>query len=326
MTDQKQSPWQAFASLNWYDETIKFTYNFVAKTSELLLTAGVVISSANFLTDGAIMQDNTPLSIAWAWAQALAIDSSLGIVFVNGFQAFRARDHIKGSLFFLLAFILASVAGLLTHFDALSHAVGLPVTDKSISGIIPLWILTAMRAIAVIGYLLMSRLKNHSFNQPKDDQAVPTQTPATTSLPTQPALIDYDQLAQAIVTLMQQANTDLSTNVNVETEPLVLPQPIPLALETPSRVAAGQRLKLVSLLRLGDQNQQGEKDADARIIQAYQEIKAEREVTGNQKPISARDLATRANVRRSTCSSWLKGHDGSQQPASVQEIFSESMS
>ena len=52
MSAQDQTPIHTFASLHWYDETIKFIFNFVAKTSELLLAAGVVISSANFLTDG----------------------------------------------------------------------------------------------------------------------------------------------------------------------------------------------------------------------------------------------------------------------------------
>lgn len=90
---------QTFATLHWYDETIKFIFNFVAKTSELLLAAGIVVSSANFLTDGAIMPDPSPLSVAWAWAQALAIDSSLGIVFVNGFQSARDHDKLKAILY-----------------------------------------------------------------------------------------------------------------------------------------------------------------------------------------------------------------------------------
>ncbi len=109
MSSQNRPRIDMFASLQWYDETIKFIFNFVAKTSELLLAAGVVVNSANFLTDGMIMQDHTPLSIAWAWAQALAIDSSLGIVFVNGFQAARERDKIKAVIYFTLTAMLATV-------------------------------------------------------------------------------------------------------------------------------------------------------------------------------------------------------------------------
>lgn len=169
MSSQNRPHIDMFASLRWYDETIKFIFNFVAKTSELLLATGVVVSSANFLTDGMIMQDHSPLSIAWAWAQALAIDSSLGIVFVNGFQATRERDKIKAIIYFTLTAMLATVAGLLTHFDALAHATGLPVTSRSISGIIPLWLLTGLRAVAVIGFLLVSRLKNVSFSKSHDE-------------------------------------------------------------------------------------------------------------------------------------------------------------
>lgn len=129
MSDQSNTcpQWlRSFASLNWYEETIKFIFNFVTRTSELLLAAGIVISTANFLTDGDVMGHNRSLSDAWSWAQALAIDSSLGIVFLNAFQAVREREKVKAVIFFTLTALLASVAGLITHFDAYSHASGLP--------------------------------------------------------------------------------------------------------------------------------------------------------------------------------------------------------
>ncbi|GCE20923.1 hypothetical protein [Dictyobacter kobayashii] len=131
MKDQ-QTRLQAFASLSWYEETIKFIFNFITKTSELLLAAGIVMSTANFLTDGDIMSQNKPLSDAWSWAQAIAIDSSLGIVFMNAFQAVREREKIKAIIFFTLAGLLATVAGLITHFDALAHAAGLPVIKDGV--------------------------------------------------------------------------------------------------------------------------------------------------------------------------------------------------
>ncbi|HYU71732.1 MAG TPA: hypothetical protein VEL31_03540 [Ktedonobacteraceae bacterium] len=144
--------------MGWYEEAIQFVFNFVTKTSELLLAAGIVISTANFLTDSAVMSHNTALADAWSWAQALAIDSSLGMVFMNAFQFLRERDNIKAVIFFTLTALLAAVAGFITHFDAPGHATGLPVTDARISGIIPVWIMTALRAVAVIGFLLASRL------------------------------------------------------------------------------------------------------------------------------------------------------------------------
>ncbi len=192
---------RSFATLDWYEETIRFIFNFVAKTSELLLAAGIIVSTANFLTDGDIMSHNKSLSDAWSWAQALAIDSSLGIVFMNAFVAVREREKIKAAVYITLTVLLATVAGLITHFDAYSHASGLPVTDKSVSGVIPLWIMTALRAVAVIGFLLASRLKNISFNELRRELAHEPQPE-----PTVPQ-IDYNALATALIGAMQQAGT-----------------------------------------------------------------------------------------------------------------------
>ena len=74
MTQHNHSRLDAFVSLVWYDTLLRFITNFIAKTSELLLAAGLVVSSANFLTDGTILGTTTPASQAWAWSQALAID------------------------------------------------------------------------------------------------------------------------------------------------------------------------------------------------------------------------------------------------------------
>jgi hypothetical protein len=205
----KRRQWlRSFASLDWYEETIKFIFNFVTKTSELLLAAGIVISTANFLTDGDVMSHNKVLSDAWSWAQALAIDSSLGIVFINAFVAAREREKIKAVVFIALTVLLATVAGLITHFDALAHATGLPVSDKSISGVVPLWIMTALRAFAVIGFLLASRLKHISLNELGRELAQKQELEQVKSREQQQepvALsIDYDALAAAFVGVMQQ--------------------------------------------------------------------------------------------------------------------------
>ena len=203
--------WQwlrSFASLNWYEETIKFIFSFVTKTSELLLAVGIVISTANFLTDGDVMIHDKVLSDAWSWAQALAIDSSLGVVFFNAFEAVREREKVKAVIFFTLTALLASVAGLITHFDAYSHASGLPITDKSVSGFIPLWVMTALRAVAVIGFLLASRLKNISLNdlgreltQGQELEQIKNQEQQSSSVAQS---IDYNTLAVALVAVLQQ--------------------------------------------------------------------------------------------------------------------------
>jgi hypothetical protein len=251
MSTQDQTPLKAFASLHWYDETIKFIFNFVAKTSELLLAAGVVVSSANFLTDGTIMQDHSPLSVAWAWAQALAIDSSLGIVFVNGFQAARERDKIKAAIYFTLTAMLATVAGLLTHFDALAHATGLPVTSSSISGIIPLWMLTGLRAVAVIGFLLVSRLKNVAFSKPQEQE--PAQEPAEVAAPTlviTPELLnELRALLRQTTVSEEQAETPETPQLAEEATAKEEPQTTPVSLFPP--VSEEERNRVIEAYHQG---------------------------------------------------------------------------
>jgi hypothetical protein len=342
MTEPRRNYLQAFASLAWYEATIKFIFNFVTKTSELLLAAGIVMSTANFLTDGDVMSHNKTLSDSWSWAQALAIDSSLGIVFVNGFQAVRARDAIKAAIFFTLTALLATVAGLITHFDALGHAAGLPVTDKGISGIIPLWIMTALRAIAVIGFLLASRLKDFSFNElrstsapsaaPVQSVVAPRQEPAAPQ-------IDYDALAAALIRAIQRAGAILGITL-VEEASTALPAPMIEATDiqepepqseekhrqtTQQEMAsATDECQSASDLQTNEEERatpkepesseepqapepqepadQTSAERDARIELAYRELKAEGE------RISGRALAKRAHVHRTVCNRWLESH------------------
>jgi hypothetical protein len=46
--------------------------------------------------------------------------------------------------------------------------------------------------------------------------------------------------------------------------------------------------------------------AEVKIARAYEALTAERVAQQDSKAISARELALRAKVRRSTCSEWLQ--------------------
>ncbi len=214
-----------FAALHWYEATITFLFTFVAKTSELLLTAGIVVSTANFLTDGQVLHQHQTLSLAWSWAQAIAIDGSLGVVCMNTVQAWREREYGKAACFLLLTLLLATVAGLITHFDALAHAAGLPVMDKSVSGIIPLWVMTALRALAVIGFLLASRLKQIPLTTERSCQSVLSMPSASAPSPSGPmptesaaprSTLDAQALATALLEAMQQAGIPSPVRITEE--------------------------------------------------------------------------------------------------------------
>lgn len=300
MNEQDGQHLHSFLSLEWYDEVVKFIFVFVTKTSELLLAAGIIVSTANFLTDGDVMRGHKILSDAWSWSQALAIDSSLGIVFMNAFQAVRERDKIKAIIYFTLTVLLATVAGLITHFDALAHAAGLSVTDKGVSGILPLWVMTALRSIAVIGFLLASRLKNVSFSQLRLDwnqESVTGQEPTCHEQPSVAPQVDYNALASALVRAMQQVGAIQHVTVEQQ-ETTALPEP--KAKETISTKSE-------------QENSHQEESAEVKMTSAYEQIQQERASQPNSKPISARELAKCANVRRSTCSEWLQKQGAVQQ-------------
>ncbi|GCF11812.1 hypothetical protein [Dictyobacter arantiisoli] len=163
MTQHQHPRLDAFVSLAWYDTLLRFITNFIAKTSELLLAAGLVVSSANFLTDGAILGTTTAASQAWAWAQALAIDSSLAISFYHVLLCVKQRDWVKCILYSLLTALLALVAGTLTNIDIFSHAMHVPINHAvSLMGL-NVEMLSSLRSIAVVGFVLMSRLRDVSF-------------------------------------------------------------------------------------------------------------------------------------------------------------------
>jgi hypothetical protein len=234
----KQSPdtLQKFISLHWYDLTINFVFQFAAKTSELLLAAGLIISAADFLTDGHVMQGNDPLSNVWAWSQAIAIESSPGVVLVQGLQSRTERDYVKTGAYALLGVLLAVVAGILLYVQTAAHTLSLTeATAVSQLGISPR-IMAVLRAIVCIGYIALSRTKHKQFSyfspkgngQPKREehsapqhQAQEPQEPQPLRLEITPELIAALRDALTSVTVVEEvAETRQIAAAAGETNPL----------------------------------------------------------------------------------------------------------
>ncbi len=152
--------WQSFVSLGWYDGLIEFLFRFVAKTSEPLLAAGLVVSAADYLSHGAVMAGHPAFSLGWAWAQALALESSSGVVFVYALQAFRSQDKVKGAIYLALALLLAIVGGgmLLLQVNA--------ITMGSAETAVP--VLNVMRVVVSIAYIFLLRAKSIRFSDLAD--------------------------------------------------------------------------------------------------------------------------------------------------------------
>jgi hypothetical protein len=272
---------------------IKFALTFTAKTSEILLAAGLIVSTANFLTDGSVMS-NTALASAWAWAQALAIDSSLGVTCYYLFINIKQRDWIKVLCFGLLTLLLAVVAGTITNIDTLSHAIHTTISGAITQVGLDIKTLTTLRAIAVVGFLLMSRLKDVSFKELYE----PCEKTAEQI---------KEFIAEAMAPFMTALAQQQRTIIIEEQETMPLP-----AVRTIAESSVQQASPSISQedtenkTEAEDQELLGgdisSDEREEKLAHAYQDLQAEGE------RISGRALAARAHVRRSTCNQWLAIH------------------
>jgi hypothetical protein len=271
-------------------------FTFAAKTSEVLLAAGLVVSTANFLTDGKVMGNNAGIATAWAWAQALAIDSSLGVTFHSVFTSVKQRDWIKVLCYGSLTLLLAAVAGTITNIDTYSHAIHITIASATLQVGLNIKLLTTLRAIAVVGFVLMSRLKDTSFKElyevvpspaAPEGSKTPEDVENTTALIRR--LIAEALTQQGTITEEQHILPSSMERVTTETAPKQANAPLP-----PSGEESG--LGEQGLLKQQDDSPEAR---GIRLARAYQELAAE------GKRISGRTLAARAHLRRTTCNQWL---------------------
>lgn len=194
------SGFQKFVSLVWYDQLIEFIFRFVAKSSEPLLALGVVFSAADVLSKGTLMQGNSSLLYAWAWAQAIAIESSGGVVLVYALQSFKLQDKTKGWLYLALSVLLSLVGGVMLFTQLIANTSG--TTEFGASGGVTAYIiiLSVFRSIVSIGYIVMCRTKHISFIN-LDEEAKPQTTETEHSL----TLEDVKTVVFDILSAMKEA-------------------------------------------------------------------------------------------------------------------------
>ena len=288
---------QAFASLHWYEACITFLFTFTAKTSELLLAAGLVVSTANFLTDGTVIGNNLDLAHAWAWAQALAIDSSLGVTFYDIFHCIKQRDWIKAALYGLLTLLLAIVAGTITNVDTFSHALHISIPNAMTQVGLDVKILTTLRAVAVVGFVMMSRLKEVSFKDLYEPSLSSLARPQQQPKGQEDLILNQEEVRQLLMArlpadmmnqVMRALAQEKGTTITEERETPLISSPAPL--EEGSEPSAEER----------EEKGSEENALAVKLARAFQELQAE----GGR--ISGRALAKRAHVHRLTCNQWLR--------------------
>ncbi len=147
---------KSFASLAWYDACIEFLFKLAAKTSEPLLAIGIVYSAADVLSHGHLGYGNQGVQNAWAITQALAIESSGGVILVYGLQSMKEHDNIKACLYLPLSALLAICGGVMLFMQ---------LSGFEQAGNTPFMLgLFALRCIVSVGYIYLCRTKHIRFS------------------------------------------------------------------------------------------------------------------------------------------------------------------
>lgn len=159
-TDDQAAPkWEnlkSFASLTWYDACIEFIFRFVAKTSEPLLAIGIVYSAADILSHGHLSGNNQTANDLWALTQAMAIESSGGVVLVYGLTSLKEQDEVKAWLYFILSGLLAIAGGIMLFMQLAGFEQQPNASPFMLS-------LFALRCIVSVGYIYLCRTKHIRF-------------------------------------------------------------------------------------------------------------------------------------------------------------------
>jgi hypothetical protein len=298
--EQKTGRWKAFTSLNWYDGTIEFLFRFVAKTSEPLLAAGIVYSAADVLSKGHLGSTSPTMDNLWAISQALAIESSGGVVLVYGLQSLKEKDRAKACLYLILSALLAITGGVMLYMQ-LAGLENQQADSPLMRG------LFALRCIVSVGYIYLCRTKSISFRNLENQQVTtpapePTvPTPAQEQQPTAQS-IDYQRLAQELAPLLQAVRTTIIEEVKASIAG-------PESEDVPRLPARRSNQQQMTLLIDAEKKQEQANRAgrlalpvNERLEAAYQEL-----IESNpEQRISGRALAKKAHVDRQTCAAWLK--------------------
>lgn len=283
-----------FTSLHWYEEATRVIFSFAAQTSELLLASGLVINTANFLTDGKVIGNGSLLTTAWVWAQSIGIDSSLGVTFYYFIDNIRARDWIKVFCYGFLTAALSFTAEAMNNVDTLSSAAHISITSAILEVGLNVKVLTTLRSVAIVGFVLMSRLKDVSFKALYDGSVSPQAGIQRSEREEEVKELVSTLFVEEHIQTQNVVRAELQTAFNSFTD----------FFQSNIKSLIAQEMYRWREHDERDEHNQGEslQEQQTHIARAYEELMAE------GKRISGRALAQVAHVRRSTCNQWLLLH------------------
>ncbi len=305
--------WSSFASLHWYDAFIEFLFRFPAKTSEPLLAIGIVYSAAIILSEGALTSHDALFDGFWAITQALAIESSGGVVLVYGLQSLRDQDNVKAALYLILSALLAITGGIMLFMHMADWQ--RPRNDPFMLA------LFALRCVVSVGYIYLCRTKHIRFHDLKPIQEAEVQkelqvakdTSEQAGAPAPAIEIDYDRLAEALLPRLRPMLMAQVTTTITEDEYQV-PALVAATARNQNHIeaTAQQISKTRARAKPAKTKEELEQERHQILEQGYQALL----VSTGGKRVSGKMLAEHTHIGRAACIAWLKTyHPENEQPA-----------
>jgi hypothetical protein len=295
--EESRAKWQHFIALDWYDSLIEFLFRFVAKTSEPLLAAGLVISAADFLTSGALMRDNQAFSMAWAWTQALAIEASSGVVFVYALHSFRQQDQLKAWLYLVLSLLLALTGGAMLLFQLIANTTGMQENALP-HGLF--YTLAGLRVLVSVSYVYLCRAKHIRFTDLADSsltkEAQHPQHPAPEAAAMSPDVLNLliERLEHLSVTVMQLESR----------ETLEPPSPTRLSLPEQAENTQHSLENDATIFRKASRQEREDQPIYLDRFQSKEHVIAS--VLARKPDASVEEIVQEAGCSTRTASKWMK--------------------
>lgn len=150
-----------FRSLLRLSRGIAYIQKTVARVSSLLLMFGLVVATANLLQKDAVFGGAPWLQGVWAWAQAVAVDANLGVIFASLLLSYRQRDWVRTALYLVTGISLVFVAFVITDLEEVRQALNTTLAAASLTVHIPIDLLTQVRAGVVVGLVALGGIDLH---------------------------------------------------------------------------------------------------------------------------------------------------------------------
>ena len=295
--EESRTKWQHFLALDWYDSLIEFLFRFVAKTSEPLLAAGLVISAADFLTSGALMRDNQAFSMAWAWTQALAIEASSGVVFVYALHSFSQQDQLKAWLYLVLSLLLALTGGAMLLFQLIANTTGMQENALP-HGLF--YTLAGLRVLVSVSYVYLCRAKHIRFT----DLADSTLTKEAKHPSPEAATMSPDVLNLLIERLEHLSVTVTQLESREPREPREPPSPTRLSLPEQAENTQHSLENDATIFRKASRQEREDQPIYLDRFQSKEHVIAS--VLARKPDASVEEIAQEAGCSTRTASKWMK--------------------